>query len=57
MARKLRHEYAGAMYHVINRGNFRAWLFREETTKAAFERYVFEACARFGWVLQRRSGG
>ncbi len=51
MARKLRHEYGGAMYHVINRGNYRAWMFRDEKAKAAFECCVFEACGRFGWVL------
>ncbi len=27
MARKLRLEYEGAMYHVINRGNYRADIF------------------------------
>jgi hypothetical protein len=25
MARKIRIEYAGARYHVINRGNYRSW--------------------------------
>ncbi len=49
MARKLRHEYAGAMCHPINWGNYRAWMFRDEKTKAAFENGVFEACGRFGW--------
>ena len=27
MARKVRIEYAGAYYHVINRGNYRSWIF------------------------------
>ncbi len=49
--RKLRLEFAGAVYHVINRGNYRAWVFRDDGTKAAFERVVFDACRRFGWVL------
>ena len=30
MARKLRLEYPGAIYHVINRGNYRGWVFEEE---------------------------
>jgi REP element-mobilizing transposase RayT len=51
MARKVRLEYAGAIYHVINRGNYRSWVFREERTKAAFESCVLEACRRSGWVL------
>lgn len=51
MARKLRLEYPGAIYHVINRGNYRADIFREERTKEAFETCVFAACAQSGWVL------
>jgi len=51
MARKLRLEFPGACYHVINRGNYRAWVFREEKTKAAFEACLFEACARCQWRL------
>jgi REP element-mobilizing transposase RayT len=52
MARKLRLEFPGACYHVINRGNYRADLFKAEKTKAAFEACLFEACAKSGWVLQ-----
>jgi REP element-mobilizing transposase RayT len=42
MARKLRLEYPGAVYHVINRGNYRRDVFAAEKTKAAFERCLFE---------------
>jgi len=51
MARKLRLEFPGACYHVLNRGNYRADLFKTEKTKAAFEACLFEACAKSGWVL------
>ena len=51
MARKLRLEFPGACYHLINRGNYRADLFRTEGAKAAFEACLFAACARSGWVL------
>lgn len=51
MARKLRLEYPGAIYHVINRGNYRTWIFKDDATKAAFERCLFDACERCGWVL------
>lgn len=51
MARKLRLEYPGACYHVINRGNYRADIFKTEGAKAAFETCLFEACARSQWVL------
>ena len=37
MARKLRLEFPGACYHVINRGNYRADIFRTEGAKATFE--------------------
>lgn len=51
MARKLRLEYPGAIYHVINRGNYRSDVFASETTKAAFETCLFQACEKAGWVL------
>lgn len=51
MARKLRLEFPGACYHVINRGNYRSDIFRTEGAKKAFERCLFEACAKSGWLL------
>lgn len=51
MARKVRLEYPGAIYHVINRGNYRSWIFREEGAKRAFQSCLFEACGRSGWVV------
>ena len=51
MARKLRLEFPGACYHVINRGNYRSDIFRTEKTKAAFEACLFAACAKSGWLL------
>jgi putative transposase len=51
MPRKLRLEFPGACYHVINRGNYRADIFKTEGAKQAFEDCLFEACARSNWVL------
>jgi REP element-mobilizing transposase RayT len=51
MARLLRVEYAGACYHVINRGNYRQDLFVEEGAANAFEQVLGEAAVRFGWKL------
>ena len=51
MPRKLRLEYPGANYHVINRGNYRADVFRSEGAKAAFEECLFEGCTRCAWLL------
>lgn len=51
MARKLRLEFPGACYHVINRGNYRADIFKTEGARAAFEACLFEACEQSNWVL------
>jgi REP element-mobilizing transposase RayT len=49
MARALRLEYAGACYHVINRGNYRRDVFAPKGAAQAFERCLGEAAGRFGW--------
>jgi putative transposase len=51
MPRKLRLEFPGACYHVINRGNYRADIFRTEGARLAFEECVFAACDRSAWRL------
>ena len=51
MPRKPRIEYAGAVYHVLNRGNYRQDLFTVSGSTAAFERVLIDSCARFGWRL------
>lgn len=44
-------QFAGACYHVINRGNYRADIFKSEGARAAFEACLFEACEKSNWVL------
>ena len=51
MARKLRMEYPGALYHVYSRGNYRDYVFREEGARKAFLTCLEEACKRSRWVL------
>lgn len=51
MARKLRLEYPGACYHVLNRGNYRSDIFRTEGARKAFESCLFAACTKSGWIL------
>ena len=51
MARKLRLEFPGALYHIINRGNYRRWIFDAASTRTAFEACLFEGCERSGWLL------
>ena len=51
MPRKLRLEFAGACYHVINRGNYRRDLFAGNGAAESFQTCLFEARAKFGWRL------
>jgi len=51
MARKTRMEFEGACYHVISRGNYRGWIFKEDGAKQAFEECLAEAVIRAGWVV------
>ena len=51
MARKVRIEWAGACYHVINRGNYRRDLFASKGATQSFQTCLFEAAERFGWRL------
>ena len=49
MARKPRIEFAGAVYHVLNRGNYRGDLFETAGAAQAFVTCLGEACERMGW--------
>lgn len=49
MTRPPRLEYAGARYHVINRGNYRKNVFEGAGAAEAFERTLGEAARKFGW--------
>lgn len=51
MARKLRLEFPGACYHVLNRGNYRSDLFATDGAKGAFEQCLFDACTKSKWLL------
>ena len=52
MSRSLRIERPNAVYHIINRGNYRQDLFINEGAHLAFEKCLFEACEKCGWVLE-----
>ncbi|MBC8009210.1 MAG: transposase [Burkholderiales bacterium] len=52
MARKLRIEFAGAIYHVLNRGNYRRDLFLSSGEAKAFVLTLEEATKIFGWRVQ-----
>lgn len=49
MARKPRIEYAGAVYHVMNRGNHQQAIFRQDEDRTCFLKTLGEVCERTGW--------
>jgi putative transposase len=51
MPRKLRVEYEGAIYHVLNRGDRRQPIFRREADRELFLQTLGEACRRTGWQV------
>jgi len=51
MARSPRLEYPGAIYHVINRGNYKRDIFESAGAAQAFVEVIEEAVARYGWEL------
>jgi hypothetical protein len=53
MSRKLRIELPGAMYHVMNRGDQRADIFRDDQDRQKFLSTLAEACAKTEWQMAR----
>ena len=51
MSRKLRIEYPGAMYHVMNRGDQREDIFRDDQDRQKFLSTLGEACAKTEWQV------
>jgi REP-associated tyrosine transposase len=49
MARKLRVEYAGAIYHVMNRGDRREPIFKDDGDRQCFMKILAECCAKTDW--------
>jgi len=51
MARSLRIQYENALYHVINRGNYRNDIYASDGAAHSFLATVIEAVQRYGWRL------
>lgn len=51
MARPLRLEFAGALYHITSRGNERRPIFRDNIDREMFLTFLGQAVKRFGWSL------
>ena len=51
MARQLRLEYAGAIYHVMNRGDRQEAIFLDAEDRRRFLKTLGEACEKAGWQV------
>ncbi len=51
MPRKLRMEYPGAIYHVMNRGDHREEIFRDDEDRTRFLSTLGEACQKTQWQV------
>ena len=51
MARKLRIEYAGAIYHVLNRGDRREDIFKDDRDREMFLETLGQAAQKTGWQV------
>jgi REP element-mobilizing transposase RayT len=51
MARKLRIEYPGAIYHVMNRGDHREAIFQDDIDRQRFLETLGQTCAKTDWQI------
>lgn len=51
MARKIRIEYAGAVYHVMARGNQGRAVFADDLDRRLWLTTLSEACEKTGWKI------
>jgi REP element-mobilizing transposase RayT len=51
MPRKLRVEYAGAMYHVMSRGDRREDIFLDDVDRQDFLKTLAEGCQKADWQV------
>src|SRR5262245_61974138 len=51
MARKLRVEYPGAIYHVLSRGDRRESIFEDNSDRQRFVETLARGCEKTGWQV------
>ena len=51
MPRKLRVQYPGAIYHLLNRGDRREQIFADDHDRHRFLKTLAEACEKTGWQV------
>ena len=52
MARKARVEFEGAVYHVLDLGDRREPIFKDDTDRRRFLETLAEVCQRVGWRVR-----
>jgi len=57
VARPLRLEFAGALYHLTARGNARSRIFRDDRDRRLFLELLGKEVAQQGWRLYARERG
>ena len=50
MARPLRIEYPGAVYHITNRGNDRKAIYKDEEDRHSFLNIIAKVNQRYNWI-------
>ena len=51
MPRKLRLEFPGALYHLMNRGDRREPIFKDATDRRTFLELLGQCCLKTGWQV------
>ena len=51
MARKVRIQYSGVIYHAMNRGDRREIIFADDQDRKRFLETLTEACEKTGWQV------
>ena len=51
MARAMRIEFPGAVYHITSRGNERRDIFRDDDDRHHLLKLLGEVVRRFGWIV------
>ena len=57
MARPLRIEYPGAIYHVTSRGNDRQAIYETKADRYKFLKLIEQACKRHQWLKKKQKKG
>jgi len=57
MARPLRIEFPGAVYHITSRGNAKQFIFMDDVDRGKFLEVLFSVVEKFNWLSHLLSNG